>query len=110
MTEAASTVAAPVEAWSLVERLGVREAFEAYLSMAEAFYGLGAVMLIEYDPSDPTIEDEQLTLYVRAVAGGRAGADADLEWMRLARERFGPVLCTRITPVSGFAAPKPVDG
>jgi hypothetical protein len=107
MTATIYPVIVPAEAWDFVEHLGVREAFESYLSMAEAFYRPFAAMTVQYDPYDPTFEDEQLTLQVDALPGGRVGSDADLEWMKIAHERFGGVLCSRITPISYPAVPSP---
>jgi hypothetical protein len=103
-------VTVPDEAWGFVERLGLREAFAKYLSMAEAFYRPFAGMTVQYDPYDPTFEDEQMTLQVDALPGGRVGSDADLEWMKIAHERFGGVLCSRVTPVSYLAVPSPESG
>jgi hypothetical protein len=78
--------------------------------MADTFYGPTGAMVVEYDPCDPTFEDEQLTLQVQVLPGGRVGMEADLSWMKLARERLGPALCTRITPVSSLAASNHVGG
>lgn len=105
MTAVANAVVVPAEAWHFFDRFGLREVFEAYLSSAGAFYGPTRSMVIRYDPCDPTFEDEQMTLQVEALPGGRAGWDTDLEWMRLARERFGPILMSRVTPNSSFATP-----
>ena len=93
----------PQEAWELVDRIRMRGAFEAYLSMAEDYYSPVAEMVVEFDADDPTYGDEQITVIVRVSPGGRKGDDADLEWMRRAREHFSPVLLTRITPYSQWA-------
>jgi hypothetical protein len=110
MTSTTYPATVPAEAWDFVERLGAREAFAEYLSMAQRFYRPFAAMTVQYDPYDPTFEDEQMTLQVDALPGGRAGSDADLEWMKLAHERFGGLLCSRVTPVSCPASPDAENG
>jgi hypothetical protein len=93
-------VSVPAEAWAFADRLGMREAFADYLSMAEDYYSPVAELVVEFDGHDPTFEDEQMTLNVHVSPGGRVGGDADLEWMRRSREHFSPALLTRITPYS----------
>lgn len=103
MTETDTPITVPQEAWEFLDRLGMRDAFEAYLSMAEDYYSPVAQMIVEFDVFDPTFGDEQITLTVRVAPGGRVGGDADLEWMRRCREHFSPVLLTRVTPYSQVA-------
>ena len=100
MTTADCSLDVPGEAWAFADQIGERESFQAYLTLAEEFFSPVDELRVVYDAFDPTFEDEQLTLDISVLLGGRHGADADLQWMKMARSRFGPTICNRITPYS----------
>ena len=100
--------AIPAEALDFVDRIASRETLDQYLALTEAYYAPVAEITLDYCEFDPSYGDEQMTLNIVVLPGGRCGSDADIDWMMTTSERFTPQFLTRITPCS-FPSVQPAE-
>ena len=100
-------VSVPPEAWTFVERMGMRTEFKAILEYTQEYYSPVEEIVVEFDPCDPTMETEAVVIHVAVTPGTPFGMEADADWMRILGERYPREFLIHVTPHSYLRPEEP---